>query len=192
MADKGLCGVCGTQAKSLCSRCKQAAYCTAEHQKKHWKQHRQACIPHGAALVRKGILLPADSEIPEIVHVACEVAEPEDDYPEPTCHLVRRGEFIGPASAFRRFYGIEFERFGPPSRRLSQYLQLGFNDEFLVNGSRSNKCVRALVPDAPHDWRGNMLVMKNVGQTVDGEFEDATLADLGPVKGYLSLYGINR
>ncbi|KZV72437.1 hypothetical protein PENSPDRAFT_733503 [Peniophora sp. CONT] len=188
--DEMKCTSCNAPTSRVCARCKHTLYCSSEHQKKHWKQHRQACVPYGAQLVKKGILLPFDSATPEIVHVACEVAEPEDDdIPWPICHLVCGGEFIGPKSTFCRFYAIAYEQFGPPSRQLDQYLQLGFDDSFLINGALPNKCVRALTPDAPHDWRGHLLVMKNAGQSVDGKFVDASLADIEPVKAYLSLYG---
>lgn len=112
----------------------------------HWKQHRQDCIPHGAEVVKKGILLPFDSSAPEIVHVACNVFEPEL-FP---IHWICQKEFVGHGpdnsySACRRLHTIEFERFGLPSKRLDNYLQLIFNDAAAIDGSSPNKYVR------PHD-----------------------------------------
>ncbi len=39
------CSACGKQSSSLllCSRCKQARYCDAGCQHKHWPQHKQQC-----------------------------------------------------------------------------------------------------------------------------------------------------
>lgn len=46
---KSSCGVCGVTRTSngsrllVCSRCESVAYCCAEHQKIHWKWHKQEC-----------------------------------------------------------------------------------------------------------------------------------------------------
>lgn len=42
--DPNVCHLCGAfEHLSLCSRCRQAWYCSKEHQKKHWKDHKQTC-----------------------------------------------------------------------------------------------------------------------------------------------------
>lgn len=46
------CGACGAQrgaALKLCQACKQAHYCDATCQRRHWKQHRAACRAAAAA-----------------------------------------------------------------------------------------------------------------------------------------------
>lgn len=40
---KKLCVVCGCFAKHACSRCKAVNYCSAAHQRAHWKQHKPQC-----------------------------------------------------------------------------------------------------------------------------------------------------
>lgn len=40
-----LCAVCQIPAKQFCSACKEVKYCGAEHQKAHWKQHKNECRP---------------------------------------------------------------------------------------------------------------------------------------------------
>lgn len=39
----GNCAICGLPAKNFCSACKSVKYCSAEHQKKHWKTHKVDC-----------------------------------------------------------------------------------------------------------------------------------------------------
>lgn len=44
-ASDAVCAVCSVPAKSRCSNCNQAHYCSKEHQKHHWKQHKHDCHP---------------------------------------------------------------------------------------------------------------------------------------------------
>ncbi|KAJ8959770.1 hypothetical protein NQ314_006200 [Rhamnusium bicolor] len=39
------CEVCQQPAARRCSACKLVSYCTAEHQKEHWNDHKNACKP---------------------------------------------------------------------------------------------------------------------------------------------------
>ena len=42
-AKRCTCQVCGKDASKKCSRCSLAWYCSAECQKKHWKEHKSVC-----------------------------------------------------------------------------------------------------------------------------------------------------
>src|SRR5262245_62066826 len=41
------CGFCNKAAESfkLCARCKAVGYCSKEHQRSHWKEHKKSCKP---------------------------------------------------------------------------------------------------------------------------------------------------
>ncbi|BES92705.1 MYND finger [Nesidiocoris tenuis] len=43
---ESLCLVCTQPASSRCSSCRAASYCSKEHQKQHWKTHKNQCIPY--------------------------------------------------------------------------------------------------------------------------------------------------
>ena len=43
MLSTTLCDVCGKLASLRCSRCGGAYYCCAQHQKIHWKIHKEMC-----------------------------------------------------------------------------------------------------------------------------------------------------
>ena len=43
MMDATLCIVCGKEASKLCSACQTTHYCSKEHQKLHWKEHKLHC-----------------------------------------------------------------------------------------------------------------------------------------------------
>lgn len=40
------CAVCGVSASSKCASCSLVVYCSKEHQKAHWKKHKNECISY--------------------------------------------------------------------------------------------------------------------------------------------------
>ncbi|XP_034245070.1 SET domain-containing protein SmydA-8-like [Thrips palmi] len=40
-----LCALCGAAAPTVCANCGTAAYCSKEHQRQHWPEHRPGCFP---------------------------------------------------------------------------------------------------------------------------------------------------
>ncbi|XP_073977336.1 SET domain-containing protein SmydA-8-like [Rhodnius prolixus] len=42
---KKICSFCKKEATQICSACKTVAYCSREHQKQHWKDHKPQCRP---------------------------------------------------------------------------------------------------------------------------------------------------
>jgi hypothetical protein len=38
-----VCEVCRSETTKRCSRCKQAYFCSEEHQRSGWKSHRETC-----------------------------------------------------------------------------------------------------------------------------------------------------
>jgi len=44
MGDK-LCAICGIKAPHQCSGCRAVSYCSRDHQKDHWKEHKLSCHP---------------------------------------------------------------------------------------------------------------------------------------------------
>lgn len=40
------CTICETETKNSCSNCKQVFYCSVEHQKQDWKNHKKNCHPY--------------------------------------------------------------------------------------------------------------------------------------------------
>ncbi|XP_039756653.1 SET domain-containing protein SmydA-8 [Pararge aegeria] len=45
MTEQEPCEVCTAPAEQKCSNCHSVFYCSREHQKQHWKAHKQQCIP---------------------------------------------------------------------------------------------------------------------------------------------------
>jgi len=40
------CAFCGNSASSKCGACTLVVYCSKEHQKAHWKQHKNECASY--------------------------------------------------------------------------------------------------------------------------------------------------
>lgn len=45
MTPKGVCAICLSPAEQKCSGCQAVHYCTRDHQKQHWKMHKNQCSP---------------------------------------------------------------------------------------------------------------------------------------------------
>ncbi|GAA5843726.1 hypothetical protein JCM9279_000121 [Rhodotorula babjevae] len=55
------CAVCHVECTMRCSRCRNVAYCGAQHQKDHWRTHKPAC----ALSTRLPIPAPSSSNMPD-------------------------------------------------------------------------------------------------------------------------------
>lgn len=45
MKDEGVCAICLATAIQKCSGCQAVHYCSKDHQKQHWKEHKNECVP---------------------------------------------------------------------------------------------------------------------------------------------------
>ena len=48
------CRVCGTPTTNKCSSCKSVSYCSKDHQKEDWKNHKDACRPFEVSFLCSG------------------------------------------------------------------------------------------------------------------------------------------
>ena len=63
MSANSSCSVCGSTKKLLrCSRCKSKFYCSREHQKKDWKEHRKECAKLALTLEKNSMPAEGSSE----------------------------------------------------------------------------------------------------------------------------------
>ena len=63
-----LCTVCKKPAEKSCSRCKMVYYCSVEHQKVDWKQHKKGCFPPGSVCKRCNEIIPFPAGICRVPH----------------------------------------------------------------------------------------------------------------------------
>lgn len=61
----GKCAICDVEAPLKCTACKEVFYCGAEHQKKHWKVHKNVCRSYEISESKQlGRYLIASRDIP--------------------------------------------------------------------------------------------------------------------------------
>ncbi|XP_034475877.1 programmed cell death protein 2 [Drosophila innubila] len=72
---KKLCAACGCFAPHTCSRCKEINYCSAGHQRAHWKQHKPYCGALKAATI-------SDTTLPEVAFPEYEIVMERDSASE--------------------------------------------------------------------------------------------------------------
>ncbi|KAK7052037.1 hypothetical protein R3P38DRAFT_1634030 [Favolaschia claudopus] len=209
------CAVCQESSLKTCSRCKIQFYCSEEHQKQDWKQHKFACLAPAAPLpdvvktraeaerdkddrfVIDAILLPHDSDTPRFVKVVCEMYGQEFDAPDPDFpeldgrrhHRALLDPYLG-ANAMRESTDISnwggFD--GPP---LGYTLMMSWRDMFMQDGSPLNRCVVKLTNGkAYHPWGGNLIAYRVDEPTHRvARCQDAKAEDLKVLVAYLLDYG---
>jgi len=50
LPQSGKCPVCETESRNRCTRCKKIFYCTVDHQKQDWKNHKATCTPFASTI----------------------------------------------------------------------------------------------------------------------------------------------
>ncbi|CAH1164666.1 unnamed protein product [Phyllotreta striolata] len=139
------CAECGAPSELKCSACKLASYCSKEHQKQHWKNHKTACRPFeiqvdpliGKCLVATRDIKPGDvilSELPIVYGPRPHMVE-EGPVPCPGCCKL----IIGEKSA--RCEGCDFPVCHPDcpglkdmDRHGHECMILGLRDVRAING----------------------------------------------------------
>ena len=58
-ADQFICAYCHVQANQRCTGCHETFYCSREHQKLHWRKHKNQCCAFKVRLFSKVFSLSA-------------------------------------------------------------------------------------------------------------------------------------
>lgn len=90
------CAICQVPATQTCSACKLVKYCGEEHQRQHWKQHKNECRPfriENDAILGRYLLVTRDvpagdvifEETPLVVGPKWFVSDREQEVPVMPC-----------------------------------------------------------------------------------------------------------
>jgi len=172
--DSGVCPVCNVLATKRCSRCASVYYCSVEHQKEHWSDHKAGCkktqranedqssarksltsaqknarIPKviGSIFTVDAILFPADEDRPRVVQMGFIVKSDEDGGAgmSDTWHLYDM-------SYFERLLGDKMIGRSPVYHKKpggvlipgGYTLELVYRDNYANDGSKSNRSIQNL------------------------------------------------
>jgi hypothetical protein len=70
---------------------------------------------------------------------------------------------------------------------LGHTLALWYDDDFMINSSPINKCIRNVTGGTPHPWAGNLFCLREIATD---HYDSARWdEDLDPVVQYLKAYG---
>ncbi|TDL14592.1 hypothetical protein BD410DRAFT_797085 [Rickenella mellea] len=189
------CAVCETMSTQRCSRCALSYYCSKEHQKQDWQNHKRVChvsmstqaLPRGTIPGRfkvDCILFPAHEIKPRLVKVEHE-ANRDEDFGF-VFHSTKPDDYI-PGSRDTRWILLDGPN-GPPLRG-GMGIEVIFHDEFLTDGSPPNKSIISLTGGKMnHPWRGDILAVKRTGdreKVVDISMKE----DLPVLVKYFTSYG---
>ncbi|KAK0232637.1 hypothetical protein IW262DRAFT_1259320 [Armillaria fumosa] len=174
------CLVCDTPTSTKCAKCKSACYCSKAHMDQDWPSHKTYCrtINKAGTKTFNAILFGVDETKPRLIKLPW-AYRAADKYTGGE----RKPWFEGYDSFCRanyvcRKFGID----GPPLRHT---LAVWYDDNFMFNGSRINRCIQEITAGkAPHPWAGNVLALRVKGPTWD-RYSDAVMEeDLAPLVQY--------
>ncbi|KAL1724105.1 hypothetical protein EV715DRAFT_190478 [Schizophyllum commune] len=136
----------------------------------------------------QAILLPVNEDTPRMISVEFEWVQDEDDavpwHKLRYTHLFSKGAFV-------RRQQIQTMGADGPALDDAKCLSLFYNDNFLQDGSRPNRCVSKVTNGkAPHPWSDPIIVLRQRPQAYsDSVFMSANLAeDLEPLRRHLLEY----
>ncbi|KAL4249353.1 MYND-type zinc finger protein samB [Abortiporus biennis] len=185
-----LCAVCGIPTVQRCSRCKAAYYCSSDHMKKDWPNHKPTCREAGSKVQTvTAVLFPVDEDKPRLVQVEYTI-EPDDEYEGTDVHELNLEPWFNSLFCTIRPCPIE-KTDGFSGQLLDRTLHMKFNDDFMISGDPLNRCIQRSVPGGPgHEWCGNIMVFRVKEPTsMICQYYDATIDDIQPTLNYLRDYG---
>ena len=161
------CVVCSKKTERSCGKC-GSRLCGKECQIKIWSQHKLFCnalpFPVRSSTEKSvyAFLLPENGEKVVLVNVEIEQKFDEDD--QSYWNSPQLKPFISSVCGTTYMTKNPFNQ----KRLMKDMLIIEYNDNFLNDGSKSNKVVQKLTNGkCPHDWRGPIVVMKAKETTID-------------------------
>lgn len=190
------CIICQTPSACTCARCKSSHYCSSDCQLDDWPVHKLLCASFSRFDMStrpsethfRGIVFPQDQPKPQVAWIDCQGQYDEEDgiryqYPD-------MGPFLGSDSMAK---SIPVQTDALLHIRLPSTIDIYHRDTFLVDGSKSNKGVAAVLATLPgqsHDWRGPIVATGKAGQGLDPHrCRDLHMNDFRYIADYLISYG---
>ena len=186
------CQRCRSLTPRTCEQCHQAFYCDEACQAKDWPLHQFYCrLPFPAKETGEksvyGILLTEDADNPVVVKVP--IVSKYDENEGIYVYIPNERIFLGDedkSSCYMTRNPLK------PDKAFSDTLVITFRDNYLNDGSKTNKVVHKITNGQnSHDWRGPILITKIKGTNLDVNFKykDIVPTDFEDVIDFLMSYG---
>lgn len=189
------CIICEKPGALDCGRCKSSRYCSGECQRSDWPVHKLLCASFSRFDITtrpskthfRGFFFPQDQTKPQVVWLDCPWRHDEDEgvkyqYPD-------LKPFLGPKSS-PSVIPILIDAI--LQRHLPDTIHISYRDTFLIDGSKPNQSVEAVLATMPgraHDWRGPIVTVGKEGLDMDpNNCRDLTMNDFRYIADYLISY----
>ncbi|KPM43037.1 hypothetical protein AK830_g3509 [Neonectria ditissima] len=193
------CTLCEKPGVHLCYRCESSHYCSTECRFDDRQVHRMLCESFSAfdTATRpsdthfRGIVFPQNRVRPKLTWLHCPWHDDENDEDSAV-------EWQHPD--LKPFLGSDTGNRSVPictdpllQRGLADTINICYRDSFLVDGSRPNRSVEAVlstVPGPSHDWRGPIVAVGRKGPGLDPHgCRDLDMNDFRYIADHLISYG---
>ncbi|KAK7031636.1 Hif prolyl hydroxylase [Favolaschia claudopus] len=185
------CAVCNRATSLWCSRCQNAWYCSPEHMRSDWPQHRahchSACVQYGSNMIAtpppaepeyisvSAILFLADEDRPRIITVKC---RPPQRPSHGVCPIpMLQAYFDAPPNNVVLTQGLNGEPLRFP-------LHIFYSPTALSKASPINRAIYHITSGAASKpFFGNVVAFKHSGARRQG-YTEATSNDLPALSAY--------
>ncbi|KAJ6485668.1 hypothetical protein C8R45DRAFT_997406 [Mycena sanguinolenta] len=183
------CAVCGRATSFWCSRCQNAWYCSPDHMRNDWPQHRSNCHPPSQAYNSNMIATPPPAE-PEYTSVEAILFSANEDQPNTVLVRCRRysADIPCPIPLLQSYFDASPESIvlthGLNGEPLRFPLHIFYSRSTLTRASPINRSIYRITSGAASKpWYGNVIALKFNGAQRQG-YTDAGNNDLPALSGY--------
>ncbi|KAJ6485621.1 hypothetical protein C8R45DRAFT_997235 [Mycena sanguinolenta] len=189
------CAVCGRATSLWCSRCQNAWYCSPDHMRNDWPQHRSNCHPPSQAYNSNMIATPPPAE-PEYTSVEAILFSANEDRPTTVtvrCRPPQRPSHgVCPVPLLQPYFDAPPESIvltqGLNGEPLRFPLHIFYSRSALTRASPINRSIYHITSGAASKpWYGNVIALKFNGARRQG-YTDAGNNDLPALSAYFLSY----
>lgn len=208
------CCWCGSLCDLWCTRCENEWFCSEEHMRAAWPQHRQECVPKHRRAPSSSSSMTTPSPPMQSCIAPLELHTPSKPVQtaKATFHgmlfpvdsdrprliqinilgVVHQSGVIDWQPLLSQLLGADTDLASMPvstgvgGEPLRFPLQVFFRANFLTDGSRTNQSINALTyGKSRHEWRGPVIALKYSGSRLSS-YTNITMSDLPPLVYYLT------
>ncbi|KAJ7797182.1 hypothetical protein B0H14DRAFT_3548690 [Mycena olivaceomarginata] len=190
------CFVCGQPTSQWCSRCHNTFYCSPEHLRVDWPQHREQCRPSPATTYGSNMIATPPPAEPEYISVSAILFLADEDRPRiitvKCCPPHRPSYGLCPVPLLQPYFDASPESIaltqGLNGEPLRFPLHVFYSPIALTKGSPINRSIYHITSGAASKpWYGNVVAFKFSGSRCQG-YTEVGSNDLPALSAYFLSY----